>query len=125
MSATLFLLVAAGGFVGAPSRYLLDRAITSRVESDLPWGTLVVNLSGSLLLGVLTGLSLRGHLPRDATILFATGFCGGYTTFSTFTFETLRLVQDGRLLHAAGNVAASVGVGLAAAAAGLAIGLAL
>ena len=125
MSLTLFLVVAAGGFVGAPSRYLLDRAVTTRVNSDLPWGTFVINVSGSFLLGFLTGLTLSHHLSDVGKALLGTGFCGAYTTFSTFTFETLRLVEDGRFLEAAGNVVVSVLVGLAAASAGLAIGLAL
>ena len=125
MTPWLYLAVAAGGFVGAPSRYLLDRAVTRRIESDLPWGTFAINVTGSLLLGLLTGLAATGHLPDLAKALVATGFCGAYTTFSTFTFETVRLVEDGRLLEAAGNVLASVAVGLAAAGVGLAIGLAL
>lgn len=124
MTIAFFLLVAAGGFVGAPARYMLDRAVTQRLESDLPWGTFFVNLSGSLLLGLLIALSLKGHLSGPAKALLATGFCGAYTTFSTFTFETVRLVQDGRMLHAATNAAASAAVGLAAAAAGFALGLA-
>lgn len=117
-------MVAVGGFVGAPSRYLLDRTVSRRFETEFPWGTLLVNVSGSLLLGLLAGLSLSGRLPGTADALLATGFCGAYTTFSTFTFETVRLLQDGRLLHAAGNVAAGVAVGLAAAAGGFAAGLA-
>jgi CrcB protein len=121
----LFFVVAAGGFVGAPSRYLLDRAVTTRVNSDLPWGTLLINVSGSLLLGFLTGLTLSHHLPDMGKALLGTGFCGAYTTFSTFTFETIRLVEDGRVLEAVGNVTVSVVVGLAAATAGLALGLAL
>lgn len=110
---------------GAPARYLMDRAISSRVATDLPVGTFVVNLSGSLLLGFLTGLSLKGHLSTDIRDALDTGFCGAYTTFSTFTFETLRLVEEGDLLEAAGNVVVSALLGLAAAAAGLAIGMAV
>lgn len=125
MTLSLFLVVAVGGLVGAPSRYLLDRAISSRIESDLPWGTFVINITGSLLLGLLTGLSLAKHLPLIDKDLLGTGFCGAYTTFSTFTFETVRLLEDGRIFDALGNVVVSVAVGLGAAAAGLAIGLAL
>lgn len=124
MTLGLFLVVGAGGLVGAPSRYLLDRAVTGRIESDLPWGTFVINVTGSFLLGLLTGLTLAGHLPPTGKALLGTGFCGAYTTFSTFTFETVRLLEDGRLLEAALNVVASVAVGLGAAAGGLAIGLA-
>jgi CrcB protein len=124
MNFSLYLAVAGGGLVGAPSRYLLDRAISSRIESDMPWGTVVVNISGSLLLGALTGLGLGHHLSPIPTALLGTGFCGAYTTFSTFTFETVRLLEDGRIFEAAGNVAVSVLVGLAAAAAGVALGLA-
>lgn len=125
MTLSLFLVVAAGGLVGAPSRYLLDRAVSTRIESELPWGTFVINVTGSLLLGLLTGLALAGPLPDLGKALLATGFCGAYTTFSTFTFETVRLLEDGRVLEAAGNVAGSVALGFGAAAAGLAIGLAL
>jgi fluoride exporter len=124
MTLGLFLVVTAGGIVGAPSRYLLDQFVTGRISSGLPWGTLAINLSGSLLLGFLTGLTLAGHFPPTAKALLGTGFCGAYTTFSTFTFETVRLMENGRFLSAAGNVLVSVAVGLGAAAAGLALGLA-
>jgi len=123
MTLSLFLAVAAGGLVGAPSRYLLDRAVSSRIESDLPWGTFLINITGSFFLGLLTGLSLAKHLPTIDKDLLGTGFCGAYTTFSTFTFETVRLLEDGRLLDALGDVAVSAAVGLGAAAAGLALGL--
>jgi CrcB protein len=125
MTLTLFLAVAAGGLVGAPSRYLLDRAITGRAESDRPWGTFVINVTGSLLLGFLTGLTMTGHLSEVGKALLGTGFCGAYTTFSTFTFESVRLLEDGRIVDAVGNVVISVALGLAAAAAGRAIGLAM
>ncbi len=125
MRLLLFVAVAGGGLVGAPSRYLVDRAITNRVASDLPWGTFVVNMTGSLLLGLLTGLTLGHHLSAAPRALLAVGFCGAYTTFSTFTFEAVRLIEEGQLMEAAGTVVASVVVGLGAAAAGVAIGLAL
>lgn len=121
----LYLVVAAGGFVGAPSRYLLDRAINRRIESDLPWGTFLVNISGSFVLGLLTGLSLSNHLSPLANALLGTGFCGAYTTFSTFTFETIRLLEVGQILDAALNAFVSLAVGLLGAGAGLAIGLAI
>jgi CrcB protein len=124
MNPILFLAIASGGFVGAPSRYLLDRAVNRRTDSELPWGTFLINVTGSLLLGLLTGLVLAHHLGSVPKALVGTGFCGAYTTFSTFTYETLRLVEEGELRQAALNVAASVVIGLAAATAGVAVGLA-
>jgi CrcB protein len=123
MTLLLFAAVAAGGFVGAPIRYFLDRAVSNRHESDLPWGTFTINVTGSFILGFLTGLSLHHHLPAFPKALLATGFCGAYTTFSTFTYETFRLIEDGQLIEAGGNVVASVLLGLVGAAAGLAVGL--
>jgi fluoride exporter len=120
-----YVAVAIGGFVGAPSRYLADRAVTRRYDGTFPWGTIVINVSGSLLLGFLTGLGLIHVLPRFDQALVGTGFCGAYTTFSTFAYETVRLVEDGRVARAGANVVASMALGLAAAAAGLWIGLAL
>jgi CrcB protein len=124
MNPILFLAIASGGFVGAPTRYLLDRAVNLRTDSELPWGTFLINVTGSLLLGLLTGLVLTHHLGSVPKALVGTGFCGAYTTFSTFTYETLRLVEEGELRQAALNVAASVVIGLAAATAGVAVGLA-
>jgi CrcB protein len=110
------LLVAVGAAVGAPLRYLVDRAIQARHDSVFPWGTLAVNVAGSLLLGVLVGFS------ADAAVLAlaGTGFCGALTTYSTFSYETLRLAQDGARLYAAVNIAGSVVAGLGAGYAGLA-----
>ena len=108
-----------------PSRYLVDGFVQSRVEGVFPWGTLVVNVSGSLLLGLVTGLAVYhglGNLPRAAV---GTGFCGAYTTFSTFSFETVRLVEEGSLAEAGLNAFAGVAVGLLAAGLGLAIMAAL
>ena len=83
----------------------------------------MINVSGSILLGLLTGLTLSHHLSDLGKALLGTGFCGAYTTFSTFTFETIRLVEDGLYLEAVGNVTMSMVVGLAGATAGLALGL--
>lgn len=124
MSLPILVAVAVGGLIGAPARYLADRALARWLASGLPWGTFAVNASGSLLLGLLTGLALRHLLGPLPQALLATGFCGSYTTFSTFSFETVRLLEEGRLVSAFANAAGSVAVGLAAAAAGLVIGLA-
>lgn len=109
------LWVALGASVGAPLRYLLDRAVRSRHDSMFPWGTLAVNALGSLLLGFLVGL------PASTTLLavLGTGFCGALTTYSTFSYETLRLLEQRAHRLAAWNVAASLALGLAAAYAGL------
>jgi CrcB protein len=113
-----FLAAAA---VGAPSRYLLDGWIQDRTRGAFPWGTFTVNVSGSLLLGVLTGLGLYHELDATTRTVLGTGGLGAYTTFSTFTFETVRLAEEGALDEAFRNAAASFLVGLAAASAGLAL----
>ena len=115
--------VAAGGFVGAPSRFLVDRLVTDRVEADFPWGTFIVNISGSFLLGLLTGLDLAGHMPVLVKALVGTGFCGAYTTFSTWSFETIRLLEENEIVEALLNAAVSLLTGLLAAAGGIALGL--
>lgn len=125
MTPALLLAVAAGGLVGAPARYLVDRAISARHESSMPWGTLSINVAGALLLGVLGGLGLSGRLPSLVDAGVGVGFCGSFTTFSTFTVEAVRLVEDGELLLGVVYLGASMVVGLAAAGAGLAIGLAV
>jgi CrcB protein len=124
MSPRYLVLIALGGFFGAPARALLDRAVSARTRTSFPVGTLVVNCSGSFLLGVLTGLGLHHQLPFGISALAATGFCGAFTTFSTFSFETLRLLEDAAYPRAVLYVALSFAVGLAAGGAGLALGLA-
>ena len=122
---TGWLLLCLGAAVGAPARYLVDRAVQARHDSLLPWGTLTVNVAGSLVLGVLAGLGAHGGVPEGVTLAVGTGLCGALTTYSTFSYETLRLTEDGALLYAGWNVALSLTAGLAAAAAGYAIGSAL
>ncbi|RMI45651.1 fluoride efflux transporter CrcB [Streptomyces triticirhizae] len=118
-----WLLVALGGAVGAPLRYAVDRGLRRWHEGPFPWGTLLVNLAGSLVLGVLTGATLAGAAGEGLGLLLGTGFCGALTTYSTFSHETLRLAETGRWPAAFGNVLASVGGGLGAAYAGHALGL--
>ena len=112
--------VAAGGG-GAVARFLLDRAVVDRTRGVFPWGTLVINVTGSLLLGLITGLALHHGLSKSAKIVLGTGFCGAYTTFSTFSFETVRLIEEGALTEAFRNVAAPTVACGAAAALGLAL----
>lgn len=91
----LALLVGLAASVGALARYLLDQAVSRRWESALPWGTFVINVSGSFALGLLTGLAAHQGLPTHVLTVLGTGICGGYTTFSTFSYETERLAEDG------------------------------
>ncbi|MDT9699917.1 fluoride efflux transporter CrcB [Streptomyces sp. P17] len=105
-----WLLVVAGAMVGAPLRYLTDRAVQSRHDSVFPRGTFAVNVTGCLILGLLTG-SASSHVQ----LLLGTGLCGALTTYSTFSYETLRLAETGAGLYALGNVVGSVTAGLGAA----------
>ncbi|MFR9792901.1 fluoride efflux transporter CrcB [Streptomyces sp. MB22_4] len=113
-----WLLVVAGAVVGAPARYLTDRAVQARHDSVFPWGTFVVNVAGSLILGLVTGAVATGAAGPRAQLLLGTGLCGALSTYSTFSYETLRLTEAGAGLYAAVNVVAGVAAGLAAAFAG-------
>ncbi|MFJ6213243.1 fluoride efflux transporter CrcB [Streptomyces sp. NPDC092296] len=115
------LMVFLGGMLGAPLRYLTDRAVQSRHDSVFPWGTFAVNITGAFVLGALTGAGAAHGLPTDTLLLLGTGVCGGLTTFSTFTFETVRLLEDGSLAEAGLNALGSLLLGLGAAAAGYAL----
>jgi fluoride exporter len=108
----IILAVFAGGMVGAPARYLVDRAIQARRDTVFPWGTLVVNLAGSLVIGFLLGAQRHLGLPPVAFALLGTGLCGGLTTFSTFSYETLRLLEDGAVGEAGLNVIGSLAAGV-------------
>lgn len=109
-----WVFVALGAAVGAPLRYLTDRAVQARHDSVFPWGTFVVNAAGSLVLGLLTGAANAGGLGNGVMALLGTGLCGAFTTYSTFSYETLRLAERGWRFLAAANVAASLLVGLGA-----------
>jgi fluoride exporter len=120
-----WLAVLLGGAVGAPLRYLTDRAVQARHDTVFPWGTFTVNVAGSLILGVLTGAALSGAVGTGAQLLLGTGFCGALTTYSTFSYETLRLVETGAILFAVTNVVASIIAGLGAVFLGLALAQAI
>ncbi len=120
-----WLLVVAGAFVGAPLRYLTDRAVRARHDSVFPWGTFVVNVVGCLVLGLLAGAVAAGAAGPRLQLLVGTGLCGALTTYSTFSYETLRLTETGSGLYAALNVVASVAAGLAAAFTGVSLADAL
>jgi fluoride exporter len=123
VSPLVWVAFVAAAALGAPLRYLVDGAIGDRTEGAFPWGTFVINITGSLLLGLLTGLALYHAFPKTPKVILGTGFCGAYTTFSTFSFETVRLIEEGAINEAIRNAlgtlvtaAAAAGIGLALAA---------
>jgi CrcB protein len=117
----IVLGVAVAGAFGAPARYLLERAVTASHRRLFPWGTLVVNVSGSLALGVLAGLVLSHGWSKDAQSVLGTGFLGAYTTFSTYAYETVRRAEDGAPRVAVAYALTSLVAGVGAAAIGLAV----
>jgi len=100
VTALSFVALALAGGIGAACRLLLDGVISSRRRGALPWGTIVINVTGSFLLGLVTGLATATVLPETWQLVVGTGFLGGYTTFSTASFETVRLVQERKHLAA-------------------------
>lgn len=116
------LLVIIGAAIGAPLRYLGDRAVQSRHDTIFPWGTFGVNVIGSLILGITTGAVTAGGGSPQVQLAVGTGFCGALTTYSTFSYETLRLLEGDARLLAAANVIASMVAGLGAAFLGVAVG---
>jgi fluoride exporter len=121
--AWIAFLVAAG--IAAPARYLLDGWVQDRARGAFPWGTFVVNVTGCFALGVLTGFGLYHGLGSTVRTVAGSGGLGAYTTFSTLTFETVRLAEEGAHGEAVGNAAGSFLAGLAASAAGIALTAAL
>lgn len=121
MSPAAWAAFVVAGAIGAPLRYLIDGAIQDRTEGAFPWGTFVVNATGALALGFLTGLALYQAFPSTPKIVLGTGFCGSYTTFSTFTFETVRLIEEGAINEAFRNAAGTLVICAAAAATGIAL----
>ncbi|MFH5230386.1 fluoride efflux transporter FluC [Antrihabitans spumae] len=107
-------LVVVGAMVGAPVRYLIDKEVQARRDTLFPWGTLTVNLIGSAILGGLVGAGVTSSVMALAGI----GFCGALTTYSTFGYETVRLIEARAYRLALANVTVSLAAGLAAAIAG-------
>lgn len=118
-----YILIAVGGACGAAARFALDSWVSARASGDFPWGTLLVNVSGTFMLGLLFSLAVeRGVLSAEIRLPLLVGFLGSYTTFSTWMLETLRLVEEGAWLAAVVNAAGSVMLGMAAVVVGIAIG---
>ncbi|WP_432790870.1 fluoride efflux transporter CrcB [Brevibacterium sp. K11IcPPYGO002] len=122
MTPLVFIALAAAGGLGASSRMLLDGLIKSRMSTALPWGTIIINVSGSLALGLLTGLAGANLLPEAWHLVLGTGFLGGYTTFSTASFETVRLLQQRRWVAGLVNGLGTLVFATTAAAIGLWLG---
>ncbi len=117
------LLVALAAGAGAVTRYVVDQVVQHRSRGVFPYGTLLINVTGSLLLGFVTGLALHHGLARTPTLVVGTGFAGGYTTLSTWAWESLALAETGEWLQASVNVFGSFALGIGAAAAGLGLAL--
>lgn len=106
------LLVCIGSFFGGGTRYLVGKAIHTWIAASFPLGTITVNVAGCFLIGILSGLSIGGQISPTAKLVLVTGFCGGFTTFSTFMNENLLLSRDGAMLSAILYTLASLTLGL-------------
>ena len=107
-------LVGIGGAIGSILRYLASIGIQSRFSSAFPYGTMFVNISGCFLIGVIYALAVRNNINPEWRIFLATGICGGYTTFSAFSYESLYLLRGGEILYAGIYIAVSIFLGLLA-----------
>jgi CrcB protein len=117
------ILIAVGGALGSVARYLVDGWVLDRVGATFPFGTLVVNLSGAFVLGLLSALTIdRSILPADIRAPVMIGFLGAYTTFSTLMLESWRLVESGEVVAGTVNVLGSAALGILAVLTGLTVG---
>lgn len=123
---TKYLLIGAGGFVGAVARFLIGTYVANKMGTKFPYGTFVINCSGSFLVGLVMALLTQNlHWSANWRYFIPIGFIAAYTTFSTFEFETLSLIQDGQLSMALWNVGLSITVGFAAVWLGVVAGKAI
>lgn len=112
------LLVGTGGFAGSALRYMISRFMTTVWPSAFPFGTFAVNMSGCFLIGIILAFTLQNSISTQARLLLATGFCGGFTTFSSFSLEVLQSWQQGEIGISLAYMAGSVALGIAAVAGG-------
>ena len=119
MTLPLFLLVVVAGGLGAGVRFVVDGLIRSRVRTTLPWATTIINVSGSFALGLVIGATVSNFLPPELAVVLGTGFLGGYTTFSTASFETVHLIRHRRVAAALVSGVLMLLLSVAAAALGL------
>jgi CrcB protein len=120
------VLVLTGGALGSGGRYLVSLWMADRFGAAFPWGTLTVNVAGSFLIGLLATVADElGGIGPDGRVFLIAGMLGGFTTFSSFSLETLRLAQDNEMGRAAANVAVNLALGLCAVVLGVAAGRAL
>ena len=117
----VLFLIGTGGFIGSVLRYLTSQAIQGKLLSTFPFGTLGVNIIGCFIIGVVFELSEKVNLSSEWRLFLATGICGGFTTFSAFSTETLSLLRDGQMLPAFLYISASILLGLAATFSGIAL----
>ena len=122
MTLPLFLLVVVAGGLGAGVRFVVDGLIRSRVRTAFPWATTVINVSGSFALGLVIGATLSNLLPPEFAVVLGTGFLGGYTTFSTASYETVQLIRQRRLAASLVSGVLMLALSLTAAGLGLWIG---
>ncbi|HEY9324484.1 MAG TPA: fluoride efflux transporter CrcB [Agromyces sp.] len=122
MTLPLFLLVVVAGGLGAGVRFVVDGLIRSRVRTAFPWATTIINVSGSFALGLVIGATLSDLLPPEFAVVLGTGFLGGYTTFSTASYETVQLIRQRRLAASLVSGVLMLVLSLAAAGLGLWIG---
>lgn len=125
MSVLMVLLVGAAGGLGAVARFMLDGVVRSRFATAIPWGTVAINVVGSGLLGLLVGSGLAGGMHPDIEVIAGVGFLGGFTTFSTASVETVRLLQSGRVGRGLINALGTAALALLAAGAGVGVGFLL
>lgn len=108
------VLIGIGSFIGGVLRYLMSLTIQSKILSTFPFGTLTVNILGSFIIGIIFGLSEKFNLAPEWRLFLATGICGGFTTFSSFSLETMTMLQEGQYLYGASYISFSVLFGLLA-----------